>query len=266
MNNLEIKTIVIEQLTYDLNCKQKDFFIDNKVINNSLHKNRRYFFPRFLHAINLNQNVVVACDKSIKPWIESFIKTFPGYRFFDSIQLNVINKELSKYNQQIGMIGEYFLPDVDKIKTEEVSFKYEILKNEDIYKLYKDKRFPMALMYETKAKRKDNLAIVAYDSNDNIMGVAGSTLDSNYMCSVGVDVIKKYRNKGIGLDLTKFLTKALLDDGYIPYIGASIGNIASKNLAHKAGYYPFWIELETYTIKKANQYLAKKYKNLYQFY
>ncbi|MFO7968734.1 MAG: GNAT family N-acetyltransferase [Candidatus Izemoplasmatales bacterium] len=263
MNNQEIKNIVTKQLAFDLNCQLEDFFDKNKAVNNHAHKKRRYFYSdehKFLHAININQNVIVACDSRIKPWIRNLIKTISGYRFFDSIQLNVINKELKKYHQQVGMIGEYFLPDVDKIIVGDINFRYEILKDKQILKLYKDKRFPMALMYKAEKKRKDNVAIVAYTKDNNIMGVAGSTLDSDIMCSIGIDVIDNHRNKGLGLALTNILTKALLDEGYIPYIGASIGNITSKNLAHKAGYYPFWIEMESYSINKSNTFLEEKFR------
>ncbi|MCF7923650.1 MAG: hypothetical protein K9L64_00935 [Candidatus Izimaplasma sp.] len=263
MNNLEIKKLVTKQLSYDINCEVDKFYKVNTVVNNNLHQKRRFFYkeePAFLRAININQNVIIACDKQIKSWSEKFVNDIPGYRFFDSIQLNALNNELKKYNQQVGMIGEYFLPNIDIIENIETNFKYEILMDKEIKKLYTDKRFPMALMYKDETKRKDNMAVVAYDLENNIMGVSGSTLDSDVLCSVGVDVIKKYRNKGIGLALTKIITKALLAEGFIPYLGASIGNIKSKKLAHNAGYYPFWIELETYSINKSNTFLKPEYQ------
>lgn len=209
-------------------------FIERKN-KNRYGKNPRMRF--FYHSDSL----VISSDSTMIEWAKNEYKDMPLFRVFDSWKLHALNKELSKYNEKVSMIAEYYL--ISNLIEHNTSYKTEVLYEEEIQILYRDKRFRMALCYEG-SNRKDMVAVVAYDLDD-IIGVAACSNDTEEMYQIGIDVIEGYRGKGIAKALLSSLSKEILKFNKVPFYGTAFSNIASKNLALSCGYKLAWIEMET---------------------
>jgi predicted GNAT family acetyltransferase len=163
-------------------------------------------------------------------------------------QMNQLDAEFNNYNKYIGVIAEYYLPDVNQRRDVDPDFDIKILIEDEITYLYEDDRFHMALGYDTESQRRDMIAAVGY-SNGEIIGVAGASNDSESMWQIGIDVIPSYRGKGVASVLTKVITDEIIKKGIVPFYGTAWSNIASKNTAISSGYKAAWVELAAKDIR-----------------
>jgi predicted GNAT family acetyltransferase len=60
------------------------------------------------------------------------------------------------------------------------------------------------------------------------MGMAGASEDSKTLYQIGINVLPKYRGKGIGTNLVALLKQELLKRGKVPFYGTSVSHIISK--------------------------------------
>jgi len=65
---------------------------------------------------------------------------------------------------------------------------------------------------------------------------------SDDLWQIGVDVLAEYRGCGIGQALVQRLAAAICARGKIPYYATVASNLASRNVANSAGFWPCWIE------------------------
>lgn len=115
---------------------------------------------------------------------------------------------------------------------------YEI---DRIPRLYDDKRFKNALLYQTDGLRPDVLVVTAVIDGQTA-AMAGASMDSGLFWQIGIDVMPGYRNKGLGTFLVSALTDEILKRGAVPYYGTWSANIASRSVALGSGYFPAWVE------------------------
>ncbi|WP_274648884.1 GNAT family N-acetyltransferase [Paenibacillus humicola] len=102
--------------------------------------------------------------------------------------------------------------------------------------------FKNALSFNPESSRPDILAAVA-ECDENIVGVAGASADCETMWQIGVDVVPAYQGLGIGKALVGTLTKAVLNEGIVPYYSAAVSHLHSRRLALSLGYWPAWIHV-----------------------
>lgn len=245
MNNNDIKQIAMKQSAIDLNCNFEDFLQRNNkvVISQRNDKSKNYYeLPHFCQLVCYGNSLVASVDKRIEGFMTSFVNKYLGFRCFDMPQLNILSKELNKYNKQVGMIAEYYLPDKTINRNVEPNFDFMILKEDEITRLYDDKRFPMALSYSCDSERRDMIAVAVY-KNSEIIGVAAASNDCDTMWQVGIDVTYDYRRKGVASTITKIVTNEILKLGIVPFYGTAWSNVASKNTAICSGYKVAWVEL-----------------------
>ena len=117
---------------------------------------------------------------------------------------------------------------------------------EDILKFENDDRFGEAFAFDKN--HLDMLAVAAFDG-DNIIGMAGASADSKTMWQIGIDVLPKYRGRGIGTNLVSLLKNEILKRGKIPFYGTVESHLCSQNIAVSAGFFPAWAELYSKTIE-----------------
>lgn len=245
MNNEDIKRIAMEQSAIDLNCNIEDFFQQkNKVVLSQKNAGCKKYFeqPHFCQFACYGNALVASVDKRLEMFMNSFVNKHLGFRCFDMPQLNKLNTEFNKYNKCVGIIAEYYLPDITKKREVNPDFDIKIVIDDEITSLYDDDRFQMALSYSCESERRDVIAVVGY-RNGEIIGVAGASNDSDTMWQVGIDVIPDFRNKGAASVLTKIITNEILKLGIVPFYGTAWSNIASKNTAISSGYKSAWVEL-----------------------
>jgi len=245
MNNKVIKRIAMEQSAIDLNCNIEDLSQQkNKVVLSQMNASCKKYFkqPHFCQVACYGNALVASIDKRIEEFMTYFVNKHLGFRCFDMPQLNILNAEFNKYNKCVGMIAEYYLPDITIKREVNPDFDIKILIDDEITSLYNDDRFHMALGYSCESERRDVIAVVGYKDGE-IVGVAGASNDSDTMWQVGIDVIPTFRQKGVASVLTKIITNEILNRGIVPFYGTAWSNIASKNTAISSGYKSAWVEL-----------------------
>ena len=110
------------------------------------------------------------------------------------------------------------------------------------------KLFPNAILDSFNEKRPDRIVVCAYDG-ENIIGMAGCSEDAKGWMQIGIDVMPKYRSKGIGTYLVNLLKNKIEDMGDIPFYGTSVSNYHSWNIAINCGFFPAWVEVGASRIK-----------------
>ena len=80
---------------------------------------------------------------------------------------------------------------------------------------------------------------------EQVVGVATFSTDSDALWQIGIDVVRDHRNRGLGVALTSQATRAVLDQGKVPYYSTSVANITSRCTAQSAGFYPCWTSVYT---------------------
>lgn len=259
LSNKEIIQIAMRQSAIDMNCAPEDFVNQqSRVVISKLNAGAKKCYKKriFCGFTYYGTGLVASVDEKIKPFIETFMSRHSEYRCFDSPQLIVLNEELEKYNQCICFIAEFFLPDLEKEVTINNNMTIEILEEKDIFSLYKDNRFRMALGYEKESDKKDVLAVAGY-INGEIAGIAGAGNDSSTMWQIGIDVLPEHRKQGVATTLTKILTNEIIKRGKVPYYCTAWSNIASKRNAIKCGYKPSWVEMTAVDKKEAMEMIGE---------
>ncbi|GFI57244.1 hypothetical protein IMSAG025_00683 [Muribaculaceae bacterium] len=196
MTNKEILRIAMEQSARDINCKASDFLCSNHVIVRSgLGADARKYYkePISCNLISYGNNIVASVRDEYKEIVEEYINKFEFYHCFETPNMHWLDERLSEKGQKVCFMAEYYLPDVEKLYALPCDFELKILKQPDFESLYKAE-WSNALCEDRK--NLDILGVGAY-ADGKLIGLAGCSADCSAMWQIGVDVLQKYRRKGI---------------------------------------------------------------------
>lgn len=244
----ELLDIAKEQLAVDLNCKSGDFNMkENTITFVRDNPGRRYYTkePFSFYMASFGQgNVVSVEQRMLSDWME-LLRDKNRKDLFEERYLLEINQKLQEYQLVLCLTTHGFLPDPDKTMISyEKTVNSRWFEEEEILELYAEKEwFPNGLMYKRIPQRRDVLAIVAYNSVGEKIGLAGASLDTQRLWQIGIDVKPEYQNQGIGKYLVIQLKNEIIRRGAVPFYSTSTGNIISRNLAIQCGFFPAWIEI-----------------------
>lgn len=234
-----------EQLAIDTNCAKEDFDKSNNSVRILCHnpsKRRNISDDLLLFMACFGKGTVAAVDKKLKAFMTAYIENMEGFRCFD-MPLHILENELRKCGGIINEIEEFYLLSGNEICRVTPAFDTEILEGAAIEKLYGDHRFHMAMGYSQDSERRDMLAVAAYE-NDEILGVAAASNDTDHIWQIGVDVVLEKQKQHVATDIVRILSNEVLKRNKIPYYGTAWSNIASKRVAINAGYKPAWVEMK----------------------
>ncbi|MBK1812020.1 GNAT family N-acetyltransferase [Clostridium sp. YIM B02505] len=149
----------------------------------------------------------------------------------------------------------HFIPDVKKVQRLPLpkDYSYELLKGSDIQKLKYIKGFDNSLSFDDNAHTRADIIFLAKKDNE-IIGVAGASAETNSLWEVGVDVKPEYRRGGIGAALVANLTVDIMELGVVPFYSASVTNIGSQIVASRSGYMPGWVDTYGNTLDGSSVY------------
>lgn len=181
-----------------------------------------FITPR-LEVITMGKSTVVNASKSVMPYVKQKFRNKSSYEILT--------------DKLVYGANPYYLPDIEHIKPMENAACSFVLLDKDLHGLYKNKGFPNALQYDCDSARPEVLAAVAYDQ-EQIVGIACVSADSQTMWQIGVDVRPAYRGNGIGIKLVNMLTIETLARGVVPYYTTDIANISSQKWPSKAAICP----------------------------
>ena len=228
MTKQKMMATVYRQLALDYNCQPEDFTRSGILFTEAkMQRGRRempFVTPR-LEVITMGKSTVVNASKSVMPYVKQKFRNKSSYEILT--------------DKLVYGANPYYLPDIEHIKPMENAACSFVLLDKDLHGLYKNKGFSNALQYDRDSARPEVLAAVAYDQ-EQIVGIACVSADSQTMWQIGVDVRPAYRGNGIGVKLVNMLTIETLARGVVPYYTTDIANISSQKVAVKSGYLPAW--------------------------
>lgn len=242
MTNKEIMQIALQQSAYDCNCEAEDFLsAENKVVLSKQSENARAYIPLPLECdlVSYGNNIVAQVSPRMKECVEWYINKYDAAHCFETPNVIALNEKLAKFGYKVCFMAEFFLPDIDILKELSCDYELKVLASEEFQQYYTD-TWSNALC--EKRKHLDVLAVGAFD-NGKLVGLAGCSADCDSMYQIGVDVLPKYRNKGIASAITSRLAIEILKLGKVPFYCAAWSNIKSVRNAIKSGFKPAWVEL-----------------------
>ena len=232
-----------ELLSLEFNCKPKDFTQETNVLTVSeLHEGRRIYSPDkyFFHMVTTGGNAVVTADECLHPFLREFIKGRTGHWLFEIPNLLPLEKELNRFGYTLTQTYHMFLAGKDVVIQRDYPVKW--FYDEEIHAFYGDERFPNAICPQFTENRPDRIVVCAYEGEE-IMGMAGCSEDAPGWQQIGIDVMPKYRSKGVGTYLVTLLKNEIIRRGDIPFYGTSVSNYHSWNIALNSGFKPAWVEI-----------------------
>lgn len=241
---------LIELLSIEYNCQGSAFLGGDNVITESkaIEGRRRYTDEKyFFHMATLGSGAVVTADPCLFPFLEEYVKDKKGHWLFEYPNLKALERELNKFSYTLSPTYHMFLPS-ERVEIPG-DFDVKWLFDSEIHHFYGDERFPNAICEKFLPNRPDRIAVIAYDG-DEMMGMAGCSEDADGWMQIGVDVMPRYRSKGIGTYLVNLLKNKIEDMGDVPFYGTSLSNYHSWNIALNCGFRPAWVEIGADRIDK----------------
>ena len=234
-----------EQLALELNCAPEDFSGEEIIITGPvLHENRRKFSdqPFFLQMATFGAGAVISADERLHPRLREWAKGKRGFWLFEQHNYLELDRLLRGYGYKMALTHHMFTPTTE-IAAVETGFPVRWMEQGDIPPFYGREEFSNALCDRFRPERPDVLAVAALDGEE-IMGMAGCSADTPELWQIGIDVLPRYRGRGIGKTLVALLRNEALRRGALPYYGTSLSNIASWRVALASGFLPAWVEAE----------------------
>lgn len=242
MTNKEIWRIAMEQSAVDANCSAEDFLCGHPVIVNSRqHEQARKYlkWPIECNLISYGHNVVATVQPQYYDIVNQYIHQYDVAHLMETPHMHILEKAFAPYDLSICFMAEYFLPDLEHLRTLPCSYELRTLYPQDFANLYLPE-WSNALC--EKRKELDVLGIGAYDG-DRLIGLAACSRDCDTMWQIGVDVLPAYRHQGVASALTSHLALAILERGKVPFYCCAWCNVASARNAIKSGFRPAWVEM-----------------------
>jgi GNAT superfamily N-acetyltransferase len=242
MTQREILNVAIWQSAEDLSCAAEDFLKkENVVVFSKPSENaRRYLtLPFSCQLVSYGNNIVAAVMPALADIVREYIDRFEIYHCFETPNMLVLQEKLRPFGLDICFMAEYFLPELEKLRSLPCPFSLRVLTPADFAGLYLPE-WSNALC--EKRRHLDMLAVGAYDG-ETLVGLAGCSADCETMWQIGVDVLPAYRKQGIASALTSRLALETLDRGKVPFYCCAWSNIASARNAIRSGFRPAWVEM-----------------------
>lgn len=234
-------------LSADLSCSESDFLDDGVSVHKAEIREGRFRFPireHVLSIVTMGRGVVVSCNPERLEWArQSFMQLARG-QIFSMQSIAKMGDYVQKDHQHIAGPVQKYVCSIDDFTGFNIpqGITVSTYNRNDVTNLYGHQNFRNALSYQADSSRPDMLASIA-ECDGKIVGIAGASRDCERMWQIGVDVVPEYQGLGIGKAIVGTLTKAILNEGILPYYSTEISNLQSSQLAVSLGYWPAWIHL-----------------------
>ena len=248
MTNDLIMKIAMQQSAIDANCNISDFLKTENVITISKENAAARKYLKLPHACNLisyGNNIVATISEEYESIVKAYISKYSVEHCFETPNFHVLNDAFQEKGLRVCFMAEYFLPDAELLHELSCDFELKVLGAEDFKDLYTE-QWSNALCKDRK--ELDVLGVGAYH-NGTLIGLAACSADCESMWQIGVDVLPKYRRKGIASALTSRLALEILERGKVPFYCCAWSNLKSARNAIKSGFRPAWVEM---TVKPAD--------------
>lgn len=242
MTNAEILCAALRQSAVDESCGEEDFLRDeNVVVLSEAHPDaRRYLeLPFSLNLVTYGSNIVASVSPELRGLAERYLEKYPVEHCFETPHLHVLEAGLREMGQRLCFMAEYFLPDVDILRELPCPYGLRVLTRGALEGLYAP-QWSNAL--SGRRRELDVLGVGAFHG-ENLVGLAACSADCDTMWQIGIDVLPRYRRRGIAAALTSRLALEILERGKVPFYCAAWSNLPSVRNAIKSGLRPAWVEI-----------------------
>lgn len=254
MTNKQILEIAMKQSAIDSSCNWRDFMgRENKAVISEKNENARKYLelPFICDLTSYGTNIVASVSGELSEVVTEYINKFPVEHCFETPNLHELMNRIRPMGYDVCFMAEYSLPNTDIMiggglaERLQKSCPYEmrIMESEDFRELYIE-QWSNALC--ERRKELDVVAVGAYEK-DKLIGLAGASADCDSMWQIGIDVLPKYRRKGIAAALTSKLAVEILNRDIVPFYCCAWSNVGSIRNAVASGFRPAWVQL---TVKK----------------
>ena len=237
--------ILCEQLSRDYCCSREDVIDDkNHFTKYSPVDGRRRYQEKeecYLKLVCVNGKILFTGREDIIAWCQENYESYGSEWFMEAKNLRKLNNRLHQDGYQIGMAHPFYISE-EKSDVDTSGYDIKWYRGKEIEQFRGDNRFCEAYTF---CKTAPDMVGVAAIKDDEILGMAGASMDSPMMWQIGINVEPNGRRKGIGKMLVALLKNEILDKGRLPYYGTSMGHIASQKVAIGSGFVPAWAELVT---------------------
>ncbi len=83
----------------------------------------------------------------------------------------------------------------------------------------------------------------------HMAGMAGASVDGEYLWQIGINVVPEYMGRGLAVKLVRQLKEEIIRRGKVPFYGTSESHTVSQSIAIKAGFMPAWTEIYAKSIE-----------------
>ncbi len=243
MTNLQILNIAMQQSAIDMNCAPEEFTKQRPVVVTAgvSPDARKYLKQPFAaNFVSYGSNIVASVTPELHETVQDYLQAYPLIHSFEPPHLHVLHNTLKRYGYGVGTTSEYWLPDINNLKTLPCDYTTRVLTHDDFVELYLP-QWSNALC--KKRAELDVLGVGAYDG-DTLVGLAGCSADCDSMWQIGIDVLPEYRRKGIAAALTSRLAVEILKRDKVPFYCCAWCNLPSARNAVRAGFRPAWTEMQ----------------------
>lgn len=242
---MDCKKIMLEQLAVDYNTSVSDLTSDKNIFVEKKYDERKRAYMNgdaVLDVLCINNIAVfTSTDLNLLAKLKDVYEDYSAEWLFDIVSIHKLDSILKEFGHSIQDLHQYYIPTTEKC----VNHFYDKNKwfdQNSLEQFKDDDRFDEALGFNSKYP--DMIAVAAMDGED-IMGMAGASVDSSTMWQIGINVDKKYRGVGLGYKLTGMLKAEILKKGILPFYGTAASHIVSHKIAVKAGFEPAWASIYT---------------------
>lgn len=249
MTNRDILAAAMRQSAADLGCAPEDFEKTEPVVvpSGMFPQARKYLQqPYAAYFVSYGSNIVASADARLTETVQAYLRNYPLIHSFEPPHLHVLHEALKPFGYGVGTTSEYWLPDVNSLHPLPCDYETRILTHADFAALYLPE-WSNALC--EKRAELDVLGVGAYDGG-KLIGLAGCSADCDSMWQIGIDVLPRYRRKGIAAALTSRLAVEILKRDKIPFYCCAWCNLPSARNAVKSGFRPAWTEMNALKLDK----------------
>ncbi|NBJ89600.1 GNAT family N-acetyltransferase [Acutalibacter sp. 1XD8-36] len=196
--------------------------------------------PPYIKLAAIGERVIASASPELLPSVRELTE---GHSRDELFELPLV------YGQTI-----HFVPDEIPSLPLPDGYEYRLLEGEAIGGLRGLEGFPNSLAFDSRGHTGTGIVFFA-QSRGKIAALAGAGEESEGLWEMGVDTEPSHRGRGLGAALVSRLSLELMERGRVPFYSASVTNIGSQSVAHRAGLRPLW--MDTYSNTLLDSYIYK---------
>ena len=208
-------------------------------------------FPRreeSLDVISMGAGVIVSATRKWMPLVTGLFRNVQPDDLFGMELLGESARRARGYTCRLnGPQLCHVTSSQDWRPARDIPAEYRVeVGGEELLKSVDQSNFPHTRIAPGSARQGRDVPVAAVAIHrEEVVGVATGSTDSDSLWQIGIDVVRDHRGRGLGVALTSQATRAVLDQGRVPYYATSVANITSRRTAQSARFYPCWTTVYT---------------------